>query len=88
MQDEEIFQTIPERAWFSQGDQRKNQKFMIVTLTQKSRTILFQYPPTCTFPSSNHKSFPKKTFPTEMKPTKCPVKEKNEARKVEEEGRR
>ena len=29
-----------------------------------------------------------KTFPTKMKPTKCPTREKNEARKAKKEGRR
>ena len=29
-----------------------------------------------------------KTFPTKMKPTKCPAREKNEARKAKKEGRR
>ena len=28
------------------------------------------------------------SFPTKMKPTKCPGKEKNKTRKVKEEGRR
>ena len=55
-----------------------------------SMKILFHYPPTFPFIYNPKivKVFPK-TFPTKMKPTKCPVREKkNVARKAKKEGRR
>ena len=56
-----------------------------------SMKILFHYPPTYPFLSSNPKILKAflKTFPTKMTPTKCPAREKqNEARKAKKEGKR
>ena len=51
--------------------------------------ILFHYPPTIPFISSKTLKAFLKAFPTKMKSTKCPVKEKKkEAKKVKKEGRR
>ena len=55
-----------------------------------SMKILFHYPPTFPFLSSNPKILKAflKTFPTKVKPTKCPAREKkNEARKAKKEER-
>ena len=51
--------------------------------------ILFYYPPP-PFLSSNPKILKAflKTFPTKMKPTKCPAREKTSGRKAKKEGRR
>ena len=60
-----------------------------ITLTQKFpwKSCFTTHLP---FLSSNTKilkAFPK-TFPTKMKPTKCPAREKNQGRKVKEQGRK
>lgn len=89
MQGEEIFETIPEWAQLSQGGKRirpKNQNQ--VTLTQNFLWILFHYStylPLLSFGLKILKAF-WKTFPTNMKPTKCQSKGKNEARKAQRRG--
>ena len=76
MQDEEIFRTIPQCAWFSQGGRRKRQKpcnILTRKLSWKSSSTTHQ-----PFLLSNPKilkALPK-TFPYKMKPTKCPATEK------------
>ena len=86
MQGEEIFETIPEWAQLSQGGKRirpKNQNQE--TLTQNFLWILFHYStylPLLSFGLKILKAF-WKTFPTNMKPTKCQSKGKNEARKAQ-----
>ena len=95
VQGEKIFQTIPERTWFSQGGRGKGQKKKWIKNTKLTRK--FQWI-SC---SSSHPhllpSYPTIlkafliTFPTEMKPSKCPAKEKYRAKKGEKramEGKR
>ena len=88
MQSEEIFQTTLEWAQISQGHQRKRQKNH-VTSTWK---FPWKFCSTTNLPflSANPKILKAflKTFPTKMKPTKCPAREKkNDGGKVEKEGR-
>ena len=83
MQSEEIFQTIPERAQFSQGHRRKKEKNH-VTLTWKSpwKSCSIAHLP---FLSPNPKILKAfiKTLPTKMRPTKCPAREKKRGKKSE-----
>ena len=76
MQSEEIFQTIPEWAQFSQGHRRKKQKTMC------------HWPENLPFLSPNPKILKGflKTLPTETKPTKCPAREKKWGKKREKRG--
>ena len=81
-----IFQTIPEWAQSSQEHQRKKATNH-VTLTWK---FPWKSCPTAHLPflSSNSKILKAfwKIFPTKMKPTKCPAKEKKWGKKSEKEG--
>ena len=76
MQGEEIFQTIPEWAWFSQGDWRKRKKNH-VTLTQKLpwKSCFTTHLPFLSSNSKILKAFPK-TIPSKVKLNKFPAKEK------------
>ena len=68
---------------------REKGKKKHVTLTEKfSMKILFHYPLTGTFLSSNPKiiKLSQKLLPTKMKPTKCPAKEKNWGNESERKG--
>ena len=88
-QGEEIFQTIPEWAQFSQGNWRNGQKNH-VTLTWKSpwKACSITHLPFWAPNSKMMKGF-SETLPTKIKPTKCPASsKKNEAKKEKREGRR
>ena len=76
MQGEEIFQTIPEWAWFSQGDWRKRKK-KHVTLTQKLpwKSCFTIHLPFLSSNSKILKAFPK-TIPSKVKLNEFPAKEK------------
>ena len=65
-QSEEIFQTIPEWSQFSPGHPRKRQKTMSHWPEHFHENLV---------PLPNYLSV-LKTFPTKMKPTKCPAREK------------
>ena len=86
MQGEEIFQTIPQCAWFSQGGRRKRQKPCNLSTRKfswKSSSTTHQ-----PFLLSNPKilkALPK-TFPYKMKPTKCSATEKNWGEKSKRKG--
>jgi len=83
VQGEEIFQTIPEWAWFSQEDWRKRKK-KHVTLTQKFpwKSCFATHLPFLSSNSKILKAFPK-TIPSKVKLNKFSAKEKtNGARKV------
>ena len=73
---EDTFQTIPEWAQFSQGHRRKRQKKPWKIDQKIAKKILFHYSPA----PKILKAF-LKTFPTKLRPTRCPAKEKNEERK-------
>ena len=85
MQSEEIFQTIPEWAQFSQGQRRKKQK----TMWHWPESLHENLVPLLTY-LSFHLILAKilkaflKTLPTKTKPTKCPAREK----KIREEKRK
>ena len=66
VQSEEIFQTIPEWSPFTQGDPRKRQKTMSHWPEHFHENLV---------PLPTYLSF-LKTFPTKMKPSKCPAREK------------
>ena len=88
VQSEEIFQTIPEWAVTIQSRTLEKKAKNHVTLTWKFpwKSCSTTHLP---FLSSNPKILKAflKTFPTKMKPTKCPAREKkNEARKVKKRG--
>ena len=76
MQGEEIFQPIPEWAWFSQGDWRKRKKNH-VTLTQKLpwKSCFTTHLPFLSSNSKILKAFPK-TIPSKVKLNEFPAKEK------------
>ena len=88
VQSEEIFQTIPEWAQSSQGHQRKTGKNH-VNLTWKFpwKSCFTTNLPFFSFNPKILKAF-LKPFPTKLKPTKRPEREKNEARKAKKQGRR
>ena len=76
MQGEEIFQTIPEWAQFSQGNWRNGQQNH-VTLTWKSpwKACSITHLPFWAPNSKMMKGF-SETLPTKIKPTKCPASSK------------
>ena len=81
VQSEEIFQTIPEWSPFTQGDPRKRQK----TMSHWPEHFHENLVPLPTYLSLL------KTFPTKMKPSKCPAREKKWGKKSQkggEEGKR
>ena len=79
MQSEEIFQTIPEWAQFSQGHRRKRQKPCTLTWKSPWKSCSIAHLP---FLSPNPKILKAflKTLPTKTKPTKCPAREKKKMR--------
>ena len=79
---------MPEWEQFSEGDQRKRKKHVVLTQEFPWKSCFTTYIVLPTYQGTlcqDPKSFPK-NFSTKMKPTKCPAKEKNEARKAKEEG--
>ena len=76
VQSEEIFQTIPEWSPFTQGDPRKRQKTMSHWPEHFRENLV---------PLPTYLSF-LKTFPTKMKPSKCPAREKKWGKKSQKGG--
>ena len=76
VQSEEIFQTIPEWSPFTQGDPRKRQKTMSHWPEHFHENLV---------PLPTYLSF-LKTFPTKMKPSKCPAREKKWGKKSQKGG--
>ena len=76
VQSEENCQTIPEWSQFSQGHPRKRQKTMSHWPEHFHENLV---------PLPTYLSF-LKTFPTKMKPTKCPAREKKWGKKSQKGG--